>query len=194
VRNAPIRRSGREDWASFIALGDDDRRELVDGVLVEVDMPTKWHERVIAELLFCLMVWAKKRGLVALPSGYKVKINNRRGAMPDIQVMTQAAYESADPQGLAGGRPEIVVEVISPGSRGHDRVRKLGWYASIGVPEYWIVDMEARTLERCVLDEDVYSVRETVLGDATFKPRGLRGLSIPMGDIWAALPANGRKR
>lgn len=180
------------DWASFIALDDEDRRELVDGVLVEIDMPTKWHEWVIGELFAHLRLWAKKRGWVALPSGYKVRITNRRGAMPDIQVLTREAYESADPQGMSRGRPEIAVEVISPGSRGHDRVRKLGWYASIGVPEYWIVDMDARTLDRCVLDEGVYEVRETAEGNATFKPRGLRGLSIPMGEIWAGLPA--RKR
>ena len=83
---------------------------------------------------------------------------------------------------------------MSPTSRGHDRVRKLGWYASIGVPEYWIVDPEARTLERFVLDERVYSVRETAEGDVTWKPRGIRGLRIPLFAIWAGLPTSARRR
>jgi len=114
--------------------------------------------------------------------------------MPDVQVLTKATWRAAGSQGLASGRPEIVIEVVSPRSRGHDRVRKLDWYASIGVPEYWIVDMDARSLERCVLDDGVYSVRETVEGDVAFKPRGLRGLSVPMNDLWSELPRKTRKR
>lgn len=188
------RHIARDDWRRFVSLDDEDRRELVDGVLVEIDMPTKWHEWVISQLMFHLTLWARRRKLVVLGSGFKVRVSNRRGAMPDVQVMTEATYREADDQGLARGRPEIAVEVTSPGSRGHDRVRKLGWYASIGVPEYWLVDPEARTLERCVLDDGVYSVRETAEGNVTFKPRGLRGLSIPLGEIWAGLPASMRKR
>ncbi len=188
------RATSRVGWSDFIALADDDRRELVDGVLVEVEVPNKWHEWIVGQILFHLTPWATKRDLVVLPSGYKVRITNRRGAIPDVQVLTAEAYRDADPAGLARGRPEIAVEVISPTSRGHDRVRKLGWYASIGVPEYWIVDPEARSLERCVLDEGVYSVRETAEGDVTFKPKGLRGLSIPLGAIWARLPSTRRRR
>lgn len=188
------RASSRVEWRDFIALDDDDRRELVDGVLVEVEVPNKWHEWIVGQILFHLTLWASKRDLVVLPSGYKVRINNRRGAMPDVQVLTAEAYRDADPLGLSRGRPEIAVEVISPTSRGHDRVRKLGWYASIGVPEHWIVDPDARSLERCVLDDGVYSVREVAEGDVTFKPKGLRGLSIPLGAIWARLPSPRRRR
>jgi Uma2 family endonuclease len=181
------------DWKRYVALPEDDRRELVDGVLLEVEVPTHWHEWIVAQLVFHLMLWARRRNLVVLGSGYKVRISNRRGAMPDVQVLTAEAFRDADPQGMSRGRPEIVVEVISPSSRGHDRVRKLGWHASIGVPEYWIVDPEARTLERCVLDARVYDVRETAEGNVTFKPKGLRGLSIPMGEIWSKLPARRRR-
>jgi Uma2 family endonuclease len=47
------------------------------------------------------------------------------------------------------GVPSLLVEVLSPSTARVDRVKKLGIYARLGVPEYWIVDPEANTTERC---------------------------------------------
>ena len=41
----------------------------------------------------------------------------------------------------------LVVEVLSPSSSRHDRVRKRPLYQR-HVPEYWIVDLDARVIER----------------------------------------------
>jgi Uma2 family endonuclease len=37
---------GRYTWDDFVALDEDDLRELIDGELVEVEAPTKAHERI----------------------------------------------------------------------------------------------------------------------------------------------------
>jgi Uma2 family endonuclease len=179
-------------WTDFVRLAEDDRRELVDGVLMEVDVPTKWHERIVTILLVLLDPWARRSGLVALASGYKVRVSASRGAMPDVQILTEAMYEAADENGLSRGRPEIAIEVMSPGSRGHDRVRKLQWYASIGVPEYWIVDTRDRTIEQLVLVRGTYEVKTVAENDEVFRPRGARGPKIPLAELWRALPT--RKR
>ena len=56
------------------------------------------------------------------------------------------------------GTPDLVVEILSPSSRRYDRVTKLRWYAQLGVPEYWLVDPDARTLERLDMGELVSHV------------------------------------
>jgi hypothetical protein len=56
------------------------------------------------------------------------------------------------------GRPDLVVEIVFPSSQRYDRVTKLRWYAQLGVPEYWLVDAAARTLERLVLREGTYVI------------------------------------
>ena len=43
------------------------------------------------------------------------------------------------------GPPDLVVEVLSPGTREIDLARKMALYAKYGVPEYWIIDPETET-------------------------------------------------
>jgi Uma2 family endonuclease len=181
-------RSDIATWEDFVRLPDDDRRELIDGLLVEVEVPAPWHEDMVAELLTRIRPWARRRGMRALASGCRVRITERRGVMPDVQVLSQETYDRADPGGLAGGRPEIAIEIISPRSRGIDRVSKLQWYGSIGVPEYWIVDPERRSVEQLVLRDGTYAPARVVEGDVDFRPVGRKGLVIPLAELWKALP------
>ena len=105
----------------------------------------RWHEFIVAFLIRTIGTWAEKKGgLVVLGSGYRLRVSDRRGAMPDVQVLTEEGYDAAGANGLEHGRPELVIEVLSPSSRAHDGLRKLDWYASLGVPEFWLVDAETR--------------------------------------------------
>lgn len=49
-------------------------------------------------------------------------------------------------EALIEGEPSLLVEILSPSSRAHDRVRKAALYARVGVPEYWIFDAEDRSV------------------------------------------------
>lgn len=173
-------------WKDFIALDEDDTRELVDGRLVEVEVPTKTHERIVAGLIILLghWSWTRNAGQV-LASGYKLRVTETRGVMPDVQFYRRGNEPRGQEQGLEEGRPDLVVEVVSAGSRSKDSVRKLHDYASLGVPEYWLIDPDARTLERLVLRDGVYGIVEALEGDAVFAPEEFEGLEIPLGRLWA---------
>ena len=83
-------------WDDFIALEEDDLRELIDGELVEVEVPTKDHERVIFKLGGFLDRWEEEHGGTGLTSGYKVRISARSGVMPDLQFSRAGNEISAD--------------------------------------------------------------------------------------------------
>jgi Uma2 family endonuclease len=180
--------NARFTWDDFVALEEDDLRELIDGELVEVEVPTDSHEYIVGQVVTALNVWANAgHGGRALVSGYKVRISDRRGVMPDVQFYRTGNDASRRQQvGLVEGRPDLVVEVVSPSSARYDRVTKLRWYAQLGVPEYWLVDPVEQSIQRLVLRDGVYAIVESLAGDEVFRPASFEGLEIPLARLWEA--------
>jgi Uma2 family endonuclease len=185
-------RKGSYTWDDFVALPDDDRRELIDGELVEVEVPRRGHERIVGRLVYYLIGWTMRHGGEVLPSGYKIRVSETRGVMPDVQLF-RAGNEPDESQelGLVDGRPDLVVEIISPSSLRYDRIVKLGYYLALRVPEYWLLHPEEKTFERFVYTRKGYILAETLEGDATFAPKEFRGLKIPLAELWT--PAKRKK-
>jgi Uma2 family endonuclease len=178
---------GPYTWDDFVALDEDDLRELIDGELVEVEVPTEAHEGIVPMLSYYLVGWSLEHGGGrTLSSGYKVRISEKRGVMPDMQFYRSGNEPRGQPQGLIQGHPDLVVEIVSPSSVRYDRVIKMNWYAAIGAPEYWIVDPLARTLERLVLEAGRYVIAEALEGDSVFRPASFEGLVIPLARLWEA--------
>lgn len=184
MANAPAHASWT--FRDFVALDEDDRRELFDGQLLEVDVPTKLHEHIIFMLVVFLGSWARPRNAgVGLVSGFKLKVSESRGVMPDVQFFRRGNPAAAgDATALEEGHPDLVVEVISGSSARYDRIIKLEYYAAIGVPEYWIVDPSARSVERLVLQGTKYLIAQTATEDQTFRPESFEELEIPLGELW----------
>lgn len=171
-------------WPDFIQLAEDDLRELIDGELREIDVATKQHEWVVTFLAAVLFNWARVNGGLVLSSGYKIRIDDRRGVMPDVQYFRKGHERTGGDRGLESGAPDLVVEVVSPTSVRYDRVVKLRWYAQIRVPEYWIVDPEQRTLERLVLDGASYRIAEALTDEAVFAPDSFSGLGVSLEELF----------
>ena len=185
MKHASRARVGPYTWADFVALGEDDPRELIDGALVEIEVPKLPHEHVVARLVFFLTQHVMKKGAMVLGSSYKVRVNERRGVMPDVQLYKKGNEPSADQDdGLVRGRPDLVVEVMSASSRRYDRIVKLAYYAALGVPEYWLVDPSAESIERLVLTKTGYVTQSVHVGPEVLATTSLRGLRIPLADVW----------
>lgn len=174
----------RAHWDEFVHLDEQDRRELIDGRLVEVEVPTERHEWVVGSILAALFNWSQLHGGRALGSGYKIRIDERRGVMPDVQFYRKGRPANP-PHGLESGAPDLVVEVVSPASVRYDRVTKLNWYASIGAPEYWLIDPEALTLEQLVLEGKTYRIATSLAEQGRFEPSTFPGLVVELSQLFA---------
>ena len=179
----------RVTWEEFVALPDDDRRELIDGELVETEIPTEYHEFLVVMVAHLLTAWALENGGRVVGSGYKVRIDDRRGVMPDVQYYR--AGRARQDQARTDGGPDLAVEVISPGSIRYDRVKKLEYYRRIGVPEYWIVDPEEQSLMRFVLGEHPdasgkvwVTTHALTAEDREFAPPSFPGLVIDLPQLF----------
>ena len=100
---------------------------------------------------------------------------------PDITVV-------CDPKKLddigCKGAPDFIAEVLSPSSKRHDRLVKFELYQRAGVPEYWIVDPELRTVQACVLDGDSYRVAALYTERDIAKVRSLEGCYVDMSKVF----------
>ncbi|HVO31741.1 MAG TPA: Uma2 family endonuclease, partial [bacterium] len=133
-----------DEWA---ALEEDVPGELVDGVLVEEEMPSAIHERVIWWLMKTLTTWLEPRGGMIFGSGLKLAVRPRSGRMPDVNVYL--AGRKPEARGVVRVPPDVAIEIVSPEPRDErrDRVEKPDDYAAFGVRWYWLVDPELRSFE-----------------------------------------------
>ena len=80
--------------------------------------------------------------------------------------------------------PTLIIESVSPGHEAHDCRTKKSWYAEFGVPNYWILDAFARTLECYRLIGNDYQLDAQGRDNETVKPSVFPGLSIPLDRLW----------
>lgn len=82
------------------------------------------------------------------------------------------------------GAPTLAIEVLSPSTALLDRGRKLALYAEHGVPHYWIVDPEQRSVEAYTLTGAAYAPAGHVTGEpGALSP--FSDLMLDPADLWA---------
>jgi Uma2 family endonuclease len=130
------------------------RYELVDGELLVTLSPGYPHQRAVARLLVALHEYARVEGIgEALASPIDVELEPETITQPDIFVISRDEGQRLQREGLPSFSLLLTVEVLSPSSSRHDRVRKRPLYQR-NVPEYWIIDLDARLIERWRTGED----------------------------------------
>jgi len=84
--------------------------------------------------------------------------------------------------------PDWVCEVVSPSTAALDRARKLAIYAREGVPNMWLVDPLARTLEVLRLSEGRWVIAAVHVGSETVKVDPFAEIVLRLERLW--IPAN----
>jgi Uma2 family endonuclease len=170
-----------EEWA---ALPEDERGELVDGELVEEEMPSFVHEVVVGWLIIMLGPWIRQRGGLVAASGVKLGVSKGRGRMADVVVYFRRGKVQA--HGLVTVPPDLAIEIVSPEPRDQrrDRIEKHEEYASFGVRYYWLVDPHLRAIQIFELGSDGRYVVAQNLTRGTAAVAGCEGLTLDVDDLW----------
>jgi len=179
---APPRRMSVEEWA---ALEEDEPGELVDGRLVEEEVPEFIHEVIVAWFVRVLGNWLAPRGGYAVPSEAKYAVGRSRGRKPDASAWFPGRRPPA--RGVIREPPDIAVEVLSatPRDAKRDRIEKMDEYAAFGIRFYWILDPAERTLEIFELGSDHRYVRALGASDGLVSSvPGCEGLSLDLDQLW----------
>lgn len=177
------------DWtyADYAALPDDGRRyEIIDGVLYMTPAPGFLHQVTVTRIGAFLSIHIEFAGHgTVLVAPFDVELPGHSNLVqPDVLVILKA-HMRIIAASRAIGAPDLVVEVASPRTAGYDRRDKQDAYARAGVPEYWIADPIARTVELLVLDGGEYHSLGVFQGQARLPSRIVPELPVPVDQFFA---------
>ena len=125
---------------------DGNRYEILHGELLVTPLPSTGHQGVAHRLTLAFCNWARAHTgwTVLAPGG--VYMSQTTWLEPDLAVYTTPQYANLHWREMPP--PLLVIEVLSPSTRKRDRHRKRPAYLAHGVGDVWIVDQQARAIER----------------------------------------------
>ena len=149
---------------------DRNRYEGIDGDLIVSPGPSWTHQRAVQRLALRLISYLDRNPVGDLLTGPgDIQFNHETLVEPDLFVVPLV-------DGKAPGRWEdvksllLVIEVLSPSSARTDRLRKRQLYLREGAPEYWVVDVDSRLIQRWTAGRDG---PEIVDGHLRWRPNDL---------------------
>jgi Uma2 family endonuclease len=174
-------------YDDLIELPDDGlRREVIGGKLIVSPAPTAGHQDVIGNLYTMIRVFAHANGGHVYLAPLDVVLGPTDIVQPDLIYLVPTRPRVLQDQHALMGTPDLVVEVLSPGTGRVDRTTKLSLYAAAGVPEYWIADPVERLLVVRVLACEDY-VRVEPNEDGSITSSVLSGMRIDPDEVFAGL-------
>ncbi len=148
------RRLTHTDLAGF--PDDGKRYELIEGVLHVAPAPNTTHQRLIVRLMDLFAPLRRgEAGSEIFLAPYDVRFSAEDVVQPDLLVVRPQRATIVGAQRIEGA-PDLIVEILSPGTRVYDEVVKAALYAREGVTEYWLVDPELATVRVFALVEGQY--------------------------------------
>ncbi len=143
-------------WEDYQNWPDDQRWELVDGEAYAMSpSPQTRHQLILSSLHAQIYNYLKNKSCKVIPAPMDVKLSETDIVQPDILVV-------CDPNQIKqthiDGPPTLVIEILSPFSLRHDRLRKTQLYAKFGVKEYWIVTPYPSLMEVLLLSNHAYEI------------------------------------
>lgn len=162
-------------------LGVDDRVELIDGEIVEMNPIGSRHASSVGRLtrLFSELVGSKAFVWVQNP----VRLSELSEPQPDLALLKPRGHFYADAHPSA--TDVLLLVEVSDSSLAFDRDVKLALYAAAGIPEVWIVDLSAGVLTTYTSPSGgQFADRRQFRGDDRVKPTQVPGVSLRAGDVF----------
>jgi Uma2 family endonuclease len=179
--------------ADLEVLPDDGKRyEIIDGELYVSKQPRYHHQITCGRIFRFLENWSVQSGLGETVFAPGLVFADDDDVAPDLAWNSYPrVHLSLGEEGHLHQAPELVVEVLSPGSANarRDREAKLKLYSRRGVQEYWIVDWLTKQVEVYRRVEYALQLAATLHQQDVLQSPLLPGFKCPLAEVFDQIPA-----
>lgn len=190
VEEYKTRRISYQEYLSLVDSSDQ-RYELIDGEVYLMTSPSFNHQLVVNEISWYFNNYFRDKACRSLTApldvrlcGFALKFEEDPNVVqPDLLVICDEDKVSEDNK--YEGVPTLIVEVLSPSTRGKDMITKLNLYMKSGVSEYWVVDLEEKKISQYSFTEErdldkMISLKESDIIESIY----FEDLKIVLADIF----------
>ena len=158
------------------------RYELIGGELLVTPAPGGVHQIALVELIVMLNAYLERAKIgVVVSSPADLELRSGTITPPDVVVIPANSVAADDDLRWSDVKSLLLaIEIISPSSVRTDRVEKRDFYLDVGVPEYWVVDVDARMIERWTPTQERPVI---VRAELTWSPAGAPALVVDVGAL-----------
>lgn len=160
----------RVSFTDYHSWPEDERWEIIDGHPYAMSGASVIHQELLANLGMTLGIHFRGKACKVFFAPLDVRLSEYDVVQPDLMIICDPAQLKKT---HVDGPPTLVIEIASPSTVRHDRLRKFRLYAAAGVKEYWMLTPSPPLAEVYLLDgpgyraHGVYSEKE-VLVSPTF--------------------------
>lgn len=140
----------------FKSLPEGTRVQLIENNLIMSPSPKDLHQKYLLRLGVQMFRYAEENSLGEVRvAPYDVYLDRTNAYQPDLIFIANENLHKIQENGLHGA-PDLVIEVLSPGTAKYDKGKKKTVYERCGVKEYWIVDPATKAVTGYALQEKTF--------------------------------------
>ncbi|QWR77350.1 Uma2 family endonuclease [Candidatus Magnetomonas plexicatena] len=163
---------------------DLDLTEIINGEEIMGPSPFRRHQDVVTEIAKKILFHLEKHNLGKLYISpldviFEEGINRLQ---PDLLFIRKENMSII--QDWIRGVPDMVCEIISPGSYEKDTEIKKAIYERYRVPEYWIVMPELQTIQILTIEDNKYRLYSSAALEGVVTSKVIEGLAVNVRDIF----------
>ncbi|HXR96339.1 MAG TPA: Uma2 family endonuclease [Terriglobales bacterium] len=173
-------------YADFVFIPDDGlRHESIDGEHYVSPSPVPRHQRIVGRLYLLIGTYLQAHHIGELfVAPLDVKLSEHDIVEPDLLYVASARAGIVGDDNVQGA-PDLVIEILSPSTRGRDLRLKRDRYEQQGVGEYWLVDPASDRITVLRRVGDAYVEAGAYCPGAAFESPLFPNLSIAVDGIMA---------
>ena len=153
-----------------LAYEEDWGNELIGGKIVAMSPAAMNHVLISGNIYRIFSNHLEGKRCVPIPDNANLYLTETDRFSPDFMIVCDRSKLKSD--GVHGA-PDLVVEVLSRSTMKRDKTSKKEVYERCGVPEYWLVSPEQKSVEVYWLDAGKYVLREIYMQPADWELKNM---------------------